>query len=171
MRFRWSLVLVCLLMMADLMRVGVVYQDLLTAGRSSNDAAVAQQNIDALGQLRAREYWLRYYVDMTLVQKIDAAQVPLPEWGRQAADLAGRYRPYSNTFVRGLYLAQAGDDSGAQQWLRQMARYYPALIPYFADKTQQQPSAAALRQQLQTDCDQYTRNTGRQLTCAGAVAN
>ena len=169
MRFRWSLVLVCLLMMADLMRVGVVYQDLLTAGRSSNDAAVAQQNIDALSQLRAREYWLRYYVDMTLVQKIDAAQAPLPEWGQQAADLAGRYRPYSNTFVRGLYLAQAGDEPGAAQWLRQMARYYPALIPYFADKAQQQPTAAALRQQLQADCQQYTRDTGRQLTCTGAA--
>ena len=108
---------------------------------------------------------------MTLVQKLDAAQAPLPEWGRQAADLAGRYRPYSNTFVRGLYLAQAGEADGAKQWLQQMARYYPTLMPYFIEKAGKQQHAGILVPVLQASCNQYTRDTGRQLTCSGAVAN
>lgn len=166
---RWVVAAVGVVMMIGILRLGVVYQDVLVAGRSSNDAVQAQRRIEDLQRLRAREYWLRYYIDMTLVQKANTAQLPLPEWGRQAADAAGHYRPYSNTYVRGLYLAQQGDTAAAEQWFQQMARYYPLMMPTMLDKLNQQPDQQALALGLQRSCDQYTHSTGRQLVCSGPL--
>lgn len=164
-RRHWLWLTLALVAGAELVRVGVVYQELLAYGRRQSDVQLRQQQIDDLLAWRQQEYWLRYYADMTVVQKIAEHGHPLPDWGARSAADAGRYRPYSNTFVHGLYLAQAGQAQPAAIWLDQMAHYYPALLPHFIGQAQKQPGSAAIQAQMQAACRDYTRATGSQLAC------
>ncbi|WP_082783622.1 PglL family O-oligosaccharyltransferase [Snodgrassella sp. CFCC 13594] len=163
----WSrrlLVLLCGIALLDMIRLTVTYTELLSARRGS----AATMNVDQANEfqaLRRHMYLLRYYVDMAIIEKIDTNQSPLPVWGFQAADLAGLYRPYSNTFVRGLYLGNAGQTAAAQTWITQMAHYYPTLTPSFMAKASLQPQAQLWLPILQQNCDQYQRQVKSTLVC------
>ena len=164
-RFYWLPLVLCLAMMAEVVRTGVDYQDLLRANRKPADRVAALEQIADLKALHKRAYWLRYYTDMVLVQKANNEHAPLPQWGEEAAAKAARYRPYSNTFVHALYLAQAGRNEEAAAWMGRMAHYYPGMMPFFLERARSHPQGAAMTAALEAACRDYNARSNQPLRC------
>lgn len=153
----------CLLVLVGMGYSMVWYRQLLKVQNTMPNAGINQ--INRLQTLRARTYLLRYYVDMVLVNKIGRmGNQPIPSWGEQAALTAGLYRPYSDTFVRGLYLAHNQHIADAQAWVTQMAHYYPVMMPGFLKQTAVQPEAPMLLPALQDACWTYRARTDGKVT-------
>ncbi|MDF7676754.1 Wzy polymerase domain-containing protein [Neisseriaceae bacterium ESL0693] len=143
-----------------------LYQRLLSV--RSEQHILATEQVKKMQVLRQQMYFLQYYVDMAMIEKLDSAQVPLPEWGRQALQQAGRYRPYSNTFLRGIYLLEDGSIDKSKQWVNDMGHYYPTSLPSFLKSVQRQPSARILVPQIAQMCIDYQQKTGNSLNCTTA---
>lgn len=127
---------------------------------------ITTEQIKKMQVLRQQMYFLQYYVDMALIEKLSPAQTPLPDWGQQPILQAGRYRPYSNTFLRGIYLWQSGNINESKQWIIDMGHYYPTLMPSFLKYVQWQPSTPILSAQIKQMCIQYQQQTGNNLDCS-----
>lgn len=168
--YYWLPLALCLALAAEVVRMGVEYQELLRANRKADTRTALIEQVADLKALRQRAYWLQYYVDMTLVHKANAEQAPLPSWGAAAADLAARYRPYSNTFVHAHYLAQAGREDAAAAWMARMAHYYPDMMPFFLMRAHNHPQGAGMVGALEAACTAYQAQTGKQLVCTPPTA-
>ena len=132
--------------------------------RAERNLPQAEQ-VSRMHDLRNQMYFLRYYVDMAIIEKLNVTDSSLPLWGKEAALQAGRYRPYSNTFIRGLYLEQEHQNKVAKQWFSHISHYYPSLVPNFINKIKQQPQAVAVIPQLQQDCLKYQQQSAQKMNC------
>lgn len=154
------LALIAMLMMIWQM---LLYQQFLKV-RANGQIAQAEQ-MSRLHNLRKHMYFMRYYVDMAVIEKLNVTDSFLPLWGKQAALLAGRYRPYSNTFIRGLYLEQAQQKTAANDWFTEVSHYYPGMIPSFISRIRNQPYSVAAIQQMQQDCLKYQQQSALKMNC------
>lgn len=132
--------------------------------RAERNLPQAEQ-VSRMHDLRNQMYFLRYYVDMAIIEKLNVTDSFLPLWGKQAALLAGRYRPYSNTFMRGFYLEQVHQNNEAKEWFSHVSHYYPVLVPGFISRFKQQPLAVAVIPQLQQDCLKYQQQSMQKVNC------
>ena len=132
--------------------------------RAERNLPQAEQ-VSRMHDLRNQMYFLRYYVDMAIIEKLNVTDSFLPLWGKQAALLTGRYRPYSNTFMRGFYLEQAHQNNEAKEWFSHVSHYYPVLVPGFISRFKQQPQAVAVIPQLQQDCLKYQQQSMQKVNC------
>lgn len=157
----WAvLILIC---MGLLLQQMLSYQHFLKV-RANRDMPLVEQ-VSRMHDLRKQMYFLRYYVDMAVIEKLNVTNSSLPLWGKQAALLAGQYRPYSNTFIRGLYLQQEHQNETAQLWFSQVSHYYPGLIPSFINRIREQPQAVAVIPHLQQDCLKYQQQSAQKMNC------
>lgn len=170
-RFYWLPLVLCLAMMAEVVRMGIEYQALLAANRQPADRVAAIEQLSELKGLYRRAYWLRYYTDMVLVHKANSERAPLPQWGAEAAGRAARYRPYSNTFVHALYLAQSGRGEEAAAWMSRMAHYYPGMMPFFLERARSHPQGAEMVAALQAACREYAAGGGQTPACAAPASD
>jgi O-antigen ligase len=141
----------------------LAYQRFLKV-RADRNLPQAEQ-INHIRDLRKHMYFMRYYIDMAVIEKLNVTESFLPLWGKQAALLSGRYRPYSNTFIRGLYLEQEHQSVAAKLWFSQVSHYYPGLVPNFISRIKQQPQAVAVIPQLQQDCLKYQQQSAQKMKC------
>lgn len=141
----------------------VMYQQFLFARSERN--LLGTDQIKRLHHFRKHMYFTRYYVDMAVVEKLNVVFPQLPQWGKQASLLTGRYRPYSNTNLRGFYLAQEQKISEATEWFDQVSRYYPNLMPTLLNKIKQQPETVVLVPHLEQLCAQYEQQKLQSFKC------
>ncbi|WP_051940779.1 PglL family O-oligosaccharyltransferase [Stenoxybacter acetivorans] len=164
---RYSLVVLSILLIAGISKTLLDYGDLLEM-RIKTGAQFTQQEAE---KMRKQSYFLRYYTDMSIVNSVNNMQTALPLWAAEPVALAAHYRPFNNTYIHGLYLAQTGEIAQAKDWAKQMAHYYPGKIPGFLIKTAAVKNVAAnsndetLSQTLRIECYRYQSLSTAALNC------
>lgn len=155
--------IVALLTMALLFWQMILYQQFILV--RANKSLPRTEQIVRMQHLRKRMYFMRYYIDMAIIEQLNAQYPDLPSWGKQAALLTGRYRPYSNTIVRGFYLSQEDKIAEAKQWFDHVSYYYPNTLPELLKKVNQQPKTVVMKPHLQQLCDRFNRQKPQSFKC------
>lgn len=140
-----------------------LYQQFLMVRAEKNVLPATQ--VEQMQKLKKHMYFLQYYVDMAIIEKLSAAEAPLPEWGQQIALKAGKYRPYSNTFVRGIYLMEIGQTHEAREWFQAMGHYYPNYLPNFLRYAQTRSQTKSVADEIRAMCMEYEQQTKQILNC------
>ena len=141
----------------------VLYQQFVQV-RASNSLPRTKQ-VERMQYLRKHMYFMRYYIDMAILEQLNMTYPDLPSWGKQAALLTGSYRPYPNTLVRGFYLSQDKKLPEAKIWFDQMSHYYPNSMSDMLKKVNQQPQTVVLKPHLVQLCNQYIGQKPQSFKC------
>lgn len=112
-------------LLAGIVRLGFVYQDLRAFSGSTDVGAVKRsENIVGLLTIAKTEPLLRYWAHFQLTAYLDPHQDTLPEWAEEAAQSL-RQRPFANAYKWALVAERQGNSEAAREWMRHMYRYYP----------------------------------------------
>lgn len=141
----------------------ILYQQFIML-RASHSSARTEQMI-RMQHFRKRMYFMRYYIDMAIIEQVNAVYPKLPAEGKQAALLTGRYRPYSNTLVRGFYLAQEEKIGEAKEWFDHVSQYYPYALPDLIRKVKEQPKTVVLKPHFEQVCDSFNSQKPYSFKC------
>ncbi|QEY25919.1 PglL family O-oligosaccharyltransferase [Neisseria zalophi] len=155
------------LILAAIVRLGFAYTDLTAFDRrlKNETAAQAADKINGLREIAANEPMLRYYAQLSLTRKVNPADSAIYSWAAEAAQQALMYRPYSSTYQVGLYRYRSGETQQAEQWLHHTYRYYPYMMPHYADKIRSNAVLKPLETQIAADCTTFRRQYPEAKTC------
>lgn len=168
---RWGGALVAVFLITGLVRLALVYGDLVkfdTVSKNDTPQQVADK-IDGLLRIERSEPLLRYYAQLSLNRRASPADPVVQPWAVRVAEQAMEFRPYANAHTVGLYRYRNGDKEAGKYWMRKMYEYYPSQMPYYATVIDANPIFKDLRPQLDEACAQYAKVNPEQ-KCPAPVA-
>lgn len=164
-----AMTLCSLLLIAGIVRLGFVYADLDRLSRKGSTVLEKNEKIMGLRHISRTEPILAYYAELSLLEYLDPHSTNQPEWAYQVARNNALFRPYANSHHWGFVAYQAGEVATAQQWLRQMYRYYPSKLPFYGSIVMNAPHYPELRGDYAKMCAEYYRSIKQKSQCAEAL--
>ncbi|MDO4997400.1 MAG: Wzy polymerase domain-containing protein [Neisseria sp.] len=144
-------------LVAGIVRLGLVYHDLskFDARVKSDSVQVVQDKIAGLRKISQHEPLLAYYADLSLTRRASPTDKELQEWAIAATSKAMQYRPYATAYQWALYQYRLGQKDEAQQWLAKLYRYYPNMLPFYANQMRNSPYFSPLLPQALQSCAEF----------------